>query len=343
MLRFPPRFARHDNSFHCDQLSPMNKRQFTAGTLAFAFGVAVALVLPRLLGAQNAPTVSQSLSVPQGKIDISLPQQPSDPSEKELLDWVRNAANAVSTYYGRFPVPHLMLKVRLDDRHGVHHGVTYPEDGGLIVISVGSGTTRKGLDEDWTLTHEMIHLAFPSMDRYHHWIEEGISVYVEPVARAQVGNMTVDDVWKQFIRDMPQGQPQAGDEGLDRTHTWGRTYWGGAMFCLLADVQIREQTANRKGLQDALRAIRDQGGVISEDWPIERAFSVGDKATGTDVLQKLYGEMRDKPAPADLEGLWKKLGVSLKNGQVVYDDHAPEANIRRAITAKRPTQGVASK
>jgi hypothetical protein len=43
------------------------------------------------------------------------------------------------------------------------------------------------LNEDWELTHEMIHLAFPDMARNQHWIEEGISVYVEPIACVQAG------------------------------------------------------------------------------------------------------------------------------------------------------------
>ena len=54
---------------------------------------------------------------------------------------------------------------------------------------------------------------------------------------------------------MPKGLPAAGDRGLDYTPTWGRTYWGGALFCLLADIDIRKRTSNRFGLQDALRAI----------------------------------------------------------------------------------------
>ena len=196
---------------------------------------------------------------------------------------------------------------------GVHGGVTYPEDGGgLITISVGSGTTVAQLNNDWMLTHEMIHLAFPSITQNHHWIEEGLSVYVEPVARVQAGQLSAEQMWKDVVRDMPQGEPEPGDEGLDRTHTWGRTYWGGAMFALLADVRIREQTHNRKGLQDALRGILNAGGTISEDWDIERAFAVGDKATGTTVLTDLYREMRDTPAPVDLAALWTKLGIQRK-------------------------------
>ena len=105
------------------------------------------------------------------------------------------------------------------------------------------------------------------------------------------------------------------------------------MFCLIADVQIRERTLNRKGLRDSLRAILKHGGTISKDWEIERAFAIGDRATGTDVLQRLYKETRDKPAPVDLEQLWQKLGVALRNGEVIFDDHAVDAAIRKAIVS----------
>ena len=36
---------------------------------------------------------------------------------------------------------------------------------------------------------------------------------------------------------------------------WAMTYWGGALFCLLADVEIREKTGNARAHDDALPAI----------------------------------------------------------------------------------------
>src|ERR1700683_5400195 len=53
------------------------------------------------------------------------------------------------------------------------------------------------------------------------------------VACSDRGNVTVAEVWGDMVRYMPQGLPAAGDEGLDHTFTWGRTYWGGALCCLL--------------------------------------------------------------------------------------------------------------
>ena len=287
--------------------------------------------------AQDSDTATMKIG--GATIDITLPGDPMKLSRDDLLGWVRGAANAVATYYGRFPVSHLTLKIRSGNGSGIRHGVTYPSGGGLILISVGRETDIAATRDDWVLVHEMIHLAFPSMPDDQHWIEEGISTYVEPVARVRVGLMSLDEMWRTWIRDMPKGEPADGDEGLDNTHTWGRTYWGGAMFCLVADVRIREHTRNRKGLQDALRGINQGGGNISEDWQIEKALALGDKATGTSVLRDLYHQMRDKPAPIDLDQLWKKLGVSVKDGSARFDDKASEANIRKAI-AMPPKSGV---
>ncbi len=294
-----------------------------------------ALVLCPLAWCPASPAESaQTLAVCGSSIDLSFAGETAKVSRDDLLTWIKRAATAVCTYYGKYPVSNVALNVHTHGAPGVHNGVTYPSNGGgLITISVGPATTTRQLDRDWMLTHEMIHLAFPSMADNHHWIEEGISVYVEPIARVQAGQLSAADMWKDVVRDMPQGEPRPDDRGLDHTPTWGRTYWGGAMFCLVADVRIRKQTGNRKGLQDALRAILDAGGVITQDWDIQRALAVGDKATGTTVLTDLYRETRDKPAPVDLPALWNQLGIQSKgNGSIEFVPGAPLAKIREAIT-----------
>jgi len=296
------------------------------------------LALPlKTVPAQESGNDTATLKVSGATIAVTLPDGPMKLSRQELLGWVKNSASTVADYYGRFPVPHLTLKMRSTSGSGIRHGVTYPRDGGLIFISVGRDADLAATKDDWVLVHEMIHLAFPSMDDDQHWIEEGISTYVEPVARAREGGMAVKEVWGTFVRDMPKGEPGPDDHGLDNTHTWGRTYWGGALFCLVADVRIHERTKNRKGLEDALRGINRGGGNINEDWDIGKALALGDKATGTTVLRDLYNQMRDKPAPVDLDQLWTNLGIAMKDGDVAFNDKAPESNIRKAITAPSST------
>ena len=297
------------------------------------FSSACLLTLVLLPVCARASSSSATVNNCGARIDVEFRGETESISQGDLLNWINSAATAVCGYYGEFPVRHLSLLVKFEGRRGVHSGMTFPRGGGFTRISVGPQTTVADLKRDWMMTHEMLHLAFPSMADNHHWIEEGIATYVEPVARVQAGQLAASDMWRQWVRDMPQGEPQPDDRGLDQTHTWGRTYWGGAMFCLLAEVRIREQTGNRLGLQDALRAILRASGGISEDWPIERALSVGDHATGTRVLEDLYGQMRDQPHPVDLPSLWQKLGVeSDQNGDIEFAASAPLARVREAIT-----------
>lgn len=140
-------------------------------------------------------------------------------------------------------------------------------------------------------------------------------------------------VWHDMVRDMPQGEPEDGDQGLDKTHTWARTYWGGALFCLQADVTIHRLTSNRRGLQDALRAIVAHGGTLDkENWSIERALKIGDEATDTKVLEDLYDQMKAKPVQVDLQGLWRELGVAGDGEDVTFNNDADLASARQAIT-----------
>ena len=253
-----------------------------------------------------------------------------------LMDWLTTSAKAVSVYFGKFPVASARVLIVPVPGSGVQAGTTFGYRGAAIRLIVGSDVTKAELVDDWKAVHEMTHLALPDVEDSHLWLAEGIAVYVEPVARVQAGDLTVEKIWGDMVRDMPKGLPEAGDRGLDHTPTWGRTYWGGAMFCLLADVEIRKETNNAKGLQQALRGILDAGGDHEKDWndwPIKRIFSVGDKATGTTVLADLYKKMRAKPYAPDLDALWRELGVSVQEGKVVFDDSAPLASIRRAITA----------
>ena len=290
--------------------------------------------LGRVIAAETLPAAQ--VKAGGATIDVSFTPGSLDLSHQAVLRWVGRSAEAVTAYYGRFPVRNIQIRVHpVEGESGIFDGTTWGYRGGYTRIAVGQHTSQRQLDSDWMLTHEMTHMAFPDVPDPHHWIEEGIATYVEPIARAQAGQLSVEKVWRDMARDMPQGEPGARDRGLDNTRSWGRTYWGGAMFCLVADVRIREVTHNRKGLQDALRGIVAAGGTIEYEWPVAETFRVGDKATGSTVLSDLYAEMKDAPVNVDLDALWRRLGVSLSDRGISFDDRAPLAQVRKAITAPR--------
>lgn len=256
-----------------------------------------------------------------------------------LGQWVRRSASIVADYYGGFPVRELTLQIRAHPGGGVHGGQSFADPDAFIRVGVGREASPRELAGDWVLVHEMTHLALPDVGEAHAWLSEGLATYVEGVARVQAGNRSEEDLWTEEMRAMPQGLPRPDDRGLDHTHSWARTYWGGAMFCLLADVAIRERTHNARGLQDALRAILRASGGLSADWPIEQVMRTGDAAVGVDTLETLYARYKDAPVAPDLAALWRALGVERANGTVRLDEGAPLAAARRAILRRPSVRG----
>jgi hypothetical protein len=272
------------------------------------------------------------LDVSSGVIHVGFAAGELGLPKEKILEWVAASAKAVSIYYGRFPVKSLRLLFVPVEGSRVRGGTTWGYRGAAIRIPLGRDAGIDDLKRDWVLVHEMVHLALPDMDERYNWLSEGLAVYVEPVARVQAGDLSPKEIWLAMMRDMPKGLPQAGDQGLDNTATWGRKYWGGAMFCLFADVEIRKATNNRLGLQDAMRGVLAAGGNHEEDWPIERILSTADRAVGVNVLTKLHDAWGSKPVTPDLDALWRDLGLRVRDGGVEFDDTAPLAAIRTAIT-----------
>lgn len=287
----------------------------------------LALICAGLLSSQVGARTVNGVSV-----DIDFGGFPDRPA---LNSWIDRSLGIVRGYYGEFPVRRLTVRVRVAEGRGVKTGTTYGMNGGTIRVVVGREVTHDELRDDWVLVHEMIHLALPDVGQQHAWLSEGLAVYVEGIARAQAGNRAEEDVWSEQMGSMPKGLPQPGDAGLDHTHTWGRTYWGGALLCLMADIEIRRRTQNKFGLQDAMRAVARASGGIGTDWSIVRVLSSGDAATGTHVLESLYREWKDQPVTPDLATLWSDLGVERDGATIRLRNDAPLAATRRAIMRRQ--------
>jgi hypothetical protein len=309
------------------------------GSLALAATALAAIVLASAVLASSAraqtkvcgPQTTEVMTV--GASTLCLRIEQATPARTKLLHtWVGRSADIVAQYYGRFPAPLVFLDLGLMDGAGIGGGRTINEGGLSIHVGVGRDATAGGLANDWVLVHEMVHLALPEIGRRHDWLAEGLAVYVEGIARAQAGNRAIADVWAEDRRSMPLGLPREGEGGMDQTPTWARKYWGGALFCLQADVQIRERTGNRQGLQAALRAILDATGGYAAERDIADVLRIGDAATGARVLEDFYERQGTTRVVSDLAALWRSLGVPNDPLTEPFDDHAPLAAIRIAIT-----------
>jgi hypothetical protein len=250
-----------------------------------------------------------------------------EPLRGATREALRTAALAVAAYYGgRFPVAAARIRLEEVEGRGVHGGRTNNEPDLNIRLSVGEKTGPADFRDDWVMVREMIHLSLPDVPRPQLWFHEGVATYVEGVARGHAGLERPLDVWHEWRAGMPKGLPAEGDRGIDRTPTWGRTYWGGALFCLLADIRIRERSGLKAGLQQALQGVHAAGGSYAVAWPLARTLAVADAAVGQDTLTELHARWAEAPVQVDLPVLWAGLGVG-----DAFDDRAPRAVVRRAI------------
>jgi hypothetical protein len=265
--------------------------------------------------------------VPGGELEIQFAPGIETSLRGRLLPWVRNGAAAVAQWFGRFPVPQSELLLLPLEGDGVVSGVSFGVPSPLIRIRLGRDVSDAQLRDDWILTHEMVHLAVPQLPLRQRWLHEGIATYVEALARGQAGQTSASAVWQGWYRAMAQGQPAVHDRGLDFTPTWGRTYWGGALFCLQADVQLRRRGNPGRGLQQALQGLLQAGGDYRVRWAASRVLATADAAVGGHTLSALYEDMKDRPVRIDLESLWRELGVEAHR----LRDDAPLAPVRRAI------------
>ena len=105
---------------------------------------------------------------------------------EDIVRRVRRATEAAAVYCGRFPVERARVIVsQNEDKDESIHGTTWGDVHGvqdLTRMSLGFAVTKLDLEEDWTMTHELVHMALSSHSDDSNWLEEGIATYVETIA-----------------------------------------------------------------------------------------------------------------------------------------------------------------
>lgn len=293
--------------------------------------------LPRGFHAPYAafgPLRHRPIDIGDARLDVHLLFSKGHPRENETLDFIRESAESVAKYYGSFPAEVTAVFVSDRSYHGSQMGI-----GGSSVI-LGMNPTRAGSarglgGRSWIAVHEMVHVGFPSTGREHRWATEGIATYVESVARCQAGLISRDELWRLFLERMQLGNPRPGDRGLDRTPTWARTYWGGALFWFVTDVRLLQATNGKSGLKEALRGLVAAGGNSAEYWPLVHTLRRMDQEIDTEVVSQMYQQHALSPVVIDLDEVFARLGVARRGGEILYDEAAPDAPLRRVIEGSR--------
>lgn len=279
----------------------------------------------------------RELRLPGGTLEITKLDGALDQSFADVARWVGASAEAVAAFYGGFPVPRAgVTLIPAPGRDSVVVGKVLPESAPGIALVLGQHAPRAALYGDWILVHELFHLGFPSFLGEGKWLDEGLATYYEPIIRVRAGLYTELEMWNELERSMPQGLPAFTQLGLERATDFRGVYWGGAVACLVADVEARKRDRER-GLEVGLRALNAAGGNASEVWSLADAIATVDRALGAPTLAPLAERHAQRGGAFDLARLFDQLGVRRSpDGRIQLVDSAPLAGIRRAITRQPP-------
>jgi len=271
----------------------------------------------------------------RGRIDVNIVGKTRyEMSDASMKQWIEEAADVVTPLFGRFPVDRTTLYiVPAKGEDEVVFGKVLSLAGASVVLVVGDKMPASARHEDWVLVHELFHLGFPTFRGEGRWLGEGLATYYEPILRARAGWVNEAEIFRQFARNMLRGVPQRGmNAGLAHRDDLDSIYWGGALFCFAADVKIREETHNKKSLDDVIRAGLAKGGDATRVWTVAEVVKLGDAVTGTTVLSEMYDRHAQRGDRIDLDGLLASLGVDRTDeGSVDLDDTRPLAWVRRGI------------
>ena len=278
-----------------------------------------------------------TLSACGGDIAIVFADGAPGLDRERVMEWIRKSAEAVSRYFGQFPVRQVGLLVIADDSTAISGGTTYGISHSAISIHVGRRANETAFRDDWILVHEMTHLACrPCRGKATGCSKAMRRMWSRSHAR-RPGRST--RAWsgdgrsracpkasrRPGIRDSTTPARGVAPTGVARPFGSRRTsgFW-------------RRRTARWVHRMHYVAINRRSGGNTA-DWTVDQVMAAGDAATKTHVLSSLYAAMRSSPAPVDVANLFRQLGVEERDGAIEYSDDAPLASIRRRIT--EPRQG----
>jgi predicted metalloprotease with PDZ domain len=157
--------------------------------------------------------------------------------------------------------------------------------------------------------------------------------------------LTPAEAWEQIDAGFARGRgaTRANDDTLERAaagvdghSNFMRIYWSGTAYWLEADLELRRSSGNRLSVDEALKRFDACWLPDYRGWTPEAFVAKLDALVGGDVFRRKFDEYRARRDFPNLKPAYTALGISRNDDRLVFDDAAPDASVRRAITAARP-------
>ena len=282
--------------------------------------------------------------LPGGTLRVSILGDEDTAQRTKLDAWISHVSRAALSAYGRLSLADVQVLIIAatgrEGREPVVFGESARGQGHSVTLFVDPAEPAAAFDGDWVAVHELSHLFHPYLDDRGSWLAEGLATYYQNVLRARAGLLSPAQAWEQidagFARGrggMPAGAGslENASSAIDRRPEFMRIYWSGTAFWLETDTELRKSSGNKLSIDEALRRFDACCLPDYRGWAPDQFVAKLDSLLSTDVFRKRFAEYRARRDFPDLGPLYRELGIRRDGKNLIYDDTAPAADVRRAI------------
>ncbi len=176
-----------------------------------------------------------------------------------------------------------------------------------------------------TMVHEIFHLwngnaVIPSTQE--EWFKEGFTDYisVKYLHSLKILNetnflKTMENTYRKYILAQIMAQPNAQpisirDAGNEKAKNRLLVYGGGSLVALMLDVELRERTQFRAGIEQLMKAMYDEFGATGKKYSFDDIIRISSKIAGSDMTW-FFDKNVSGVQTLELRPYYTKLGLQL--------------------------------
>ncbi|WP_339721484.1 hypothetical protein [uncultured Paraglaciecola sp.] len=216
-----------------------------------------------------------------------------------LQSWLSQGVNATRATLGIYPTPLRLHVYPRKSNQPVPWAYTRRDKKGSVHFHVD---TRFGLTkfvDDWTIYHELAHMALPYLGSEYRWLSEGFASYMQYQIMAQAGILkgTLEERYSSkinphlrwFNSDLTAASIA---RRLMDNKQYPAAYWGSAYFFVLADSKLQQQ--HNIGLTQLISLYQDC--CRANDNNLEEVLTSLDGMIEGKLFNQLIKEFENRPA-----------------------------------------------